>query len=38
LLAEFPVAWVQLAICKEAILDGATAGIVITRRGDPAAP
>lgn len=38
LLAEFPVTWVQLAICKEAILDGATAGIVIVRGAGATTP
>lgn len=37
LLVSFPLSWVQLTICKEAILDGATAGIAIIRHA-PAAP
>jgi dihydroneopterin aldolase len=38
LLAAFPVSWVRLTLCKEAILDGATAGIVIVRGAAAATP
>ena len=38
LLDEFAIAWVRLTVCKEAILDGATAGITIVRGAAAATP